>query len=208
MKVEIHVVGGMEVNCYYLINEETKECLIVDPGECPDRLLTRISMMEYKPIGILLTHGHFDHIRGVERMRKEYDIPVYAYEKEQTILEDPMMNVSAYYGPSVVVKDVNYLKDNDVLELAGCKIKVFATPGHTVGGCCYYIEEDSILFSGDTLFCCSVGRSDFPTGNFAQMEQAIRERLFVLPDDTKVYPGHMETTSIEYEKSHNPFVRL
>lgn len=207
MKVENHVVGGMEVNCYYLINDETKECLIVDPGECPDKLLNRITMMEYKPIGILLTHGHFDHIRGVERMRKEYDIPVYAYEKERTLLEDPMMNVSAYYGPSCVVKDVNYLKDNEELELAGCKIKVLATPGHTVGGCCYYVEEDNILFSGDTLFCCSVGRSDFPTGNFAQMEQAIRERLFVLPDETIVYPGHMEETSIAYEKKNNPFVR-
>jgi glyoxylase-like metal-dependent hydrolase (beta-lactamase superfamily II) len=141
-------------------------------------------------------------------MRKEYDIPVYALEKERALLEDPMMNVSAYYGPNVVVKDVTYLKDNDVLELAGCKIEVLATPGHTMGGCCYYIKEDNILFSGDTLFHASVGRSDFPTGNFDQMEQAIRERLFVLPDETVVYPGHMDTTTIQYEKAHNPFVRL
>lgn len=208
MKVEIFVVGGMEVNCYYLINEETKECLIVDPGECPDRLLNRISMMEYKPAGILLTHGHFDHIRGVDRMRKEYNIPVYAFEKEYVLLDDPKMNMSAYYGSSVVVKDVTYLKDNEILELVGCKIKVIATPGHTVGGCCYYIEEDNILFSGDTLFCASVGRTDFPTGSFPLMEAAIKERLFVLPDETVVYPGHMDVTTIQYEKTHNPFVRL
>lgn len=207
MKIENYVIGGMETNCYFLIQDATKECLIVDPGECPDRLLDRIRSEAYKPVGILLTHGHFDHIRGVERLRKEFEIPVYALDKEKTLLEDSLLNISAYYGQGCVVKDVTCLHDGQEIELAGFQIRVIHTPGHTSGGCCYYIPAENVLFSGDTLFCTSIGRSDFPTGNGAQLVNSVRDRLFVLPDNTRVYPGHMEETTIAYEKANNPFVR-
>ena len=208
MKTEKFVVGFMETNCYLLVQESTKECLIVDPGVQSDKLLDHIKKEQYHPVAILLTHGHFDHIGGVDYFRKEFEIPVYACEKEQSVLEDSLRNVSAYYGgSSCVVKNVHYLKDKETIELAGIKIEVITTPGHTCGGCCYYLPEEHVLFSGDTLFCQSIGRSDFPTGNEAQLVASVRDRLFVLPDDTAVYPGHMEETSIGFEKENNPFIR-
>ncbi|MCI8292190.1 MAG: MBL fold metallo-hydrolase [Hespellia sp.] len=210
MKIERFVVGTVGTNCYLLVNENTKECLIIDPGECPSTLPAHMIREQYRPVGILLTHGHFDHIMGVEPLQKACahvdSIPVYACEKEKSLLNDPILNVSTYYGEGCTVQDVSYLADGQEIELAGFQIRVIYTPGHTVGGCCYYIPEEHVLFSGDTLFCASIGRSDFPTGNGMQLVNSIKERLFVLPEETKVYPGHMEETTIAYEKKYNPFV--
>lgn len=210
MKIERFVVGTVGTNCYLLVNENTKECLIIDPGECPSTLSAHIIREQYRPVGILLTHGHFDHIMGVEPLQKACahvdSIPVYACEKEKSLLNDPILNVSTYYGEGCTVQDVSYLVDGQEVELAGFQIRVIYTPGHTVGGCCYYIPEEHVLFSGDTLFCASIGRSDFPTGNGVQLVNSIKERLFVLPEETQVYPGHMEETTIAYEKKYNPFV--
>ena len=153
-----------------------------------------------------MTHAHFDHVMGIDGWVKEFDIPVYLHEEEKQILEDPTLNLSGMFSSSYSYNQVNCLKDGEVLSIAGFDFQVIHTPGHTAGGCCYYEEAEKVLISGDTLFCQSVGRSDFPTGSMATLVRSIKEKLFELPEDVKVYPGHESSTSIGDEKKYNPFV--
>ncbi len=206
MKVEKFVLGSLGTNCYLLINEETKELLIVDPATCPDYVVSHVRTNGLKPRAILLTHSHFDHVMGIDGWLKEYDIPVYIHENEKTLLSDPELNLSGLFGASYSYDNVICLQDNEILELAGFRLQVIHTPGHTAGGCCYYAEAADVLISGDTLFYRSVGRSDFPTGSASTLALSIKEKLFCLPDDVMVYPGHGEETNIADEKINNPFV--
>lgn len=206
MKIEKFVLGSMGTNCYLIINEESKEFVIVDPATCPDYLVSHVKSNGYTPKAILLTHAHFDHVMGIDGWVREFNIPVYLYEEEKQILEDPQLNLSGVFGTSYSYNKVEGLQDNQILEVAGFQFKVIHTPGHTVGGCCYYEETEGILISGDTLFCRSVGRSDFPTGSMSTLVRSIKEKLFCLPDDVMVYPGHNDLTCIADEKMHNPFL--
>jgi glyoxylase-like metal-dependent hydrolase (beta-lactamase superfamily II) len=204
--IRMMVLGPVQTNCFFLINEDTKEVLIIDPADSAKRIIQWVNSEQLKPVAILLTHGHFDHILAVNDVKKEYGIPVYASKDEVEVLATPQLNVSTMMGMRLSMKADELFQDGDVLELAGMKLKVIATPGHTIGSVCFYIEEEKMLISGDTLFCTSVGRSDFPTGNGRQLIESIKTRLFVLPDDTAVFPGHNDMTSIGYEKVHNPFI--
>ena len=206
MKVEKFVLGSLGTNCYLLINEESRELAIVDPAACPDYVVGHIKQEGYTPKAILLTHGHFDHVMGIDNWVKEFNIPVYLHKEEKNILEEPELNLSVMFGASYAYKNVNCLEDNQVLDVAGLTLRVIHTPGHTAGGCCYYEEKEGVLISGDTLFYQSVGRSDFPTGSMAILVNSIKEKLFCLPDETIVYPGHGEQTSIGDEKIYNPFL--
>lgn len=207
MKTEKFVLGPVGTNCYIVRNEESGECFLVDPAACPPELSGHIRREGLTVKAVLLTHGHFDHIMGLDGFLKEFPVPVYAYETEKALLEDAELNASlSMLGKAYTFSGAEYLKDAQSLEIAGMTIQVLHTPGHTAGCCCYYLEKENALFSGDTLFCASVGRTDLPTGDGAQIVRSIREKLFVLPDETKVYPGHMEETTIGYEKKYNPFV--
>ena len=206
MKIEKFVLGSMGTNCYLIINEETKELVIIDPATCPDYVVSHIKSNGYLPKAIFLTHAHFDHVMGIDGWVKEFDIPVYLHEDEKQILEDPRLNLSGVFGTDYSYNKASCLQDKQILELAGFKFKVIHTPGHTAGGCCYYEEAEAVLFSGDTLFCQSVGRSDFPTGSMSTLVRSIKEKLFCLPDDVMVYPGHNDVTCIADEKVYNPFV--
>lgn len=206
MKIEKFVLGSLATNSYLIENEETKELVIVDPATCPDYVISHVKSNGYEPKAILLTHGHFDHVMGIDGWVKEFDIPVYLHEEEKEILVNPELNLSSMFGKTYSYNKVNVLKDGDVLEVAGFSFRIIHTPGHTKGGCCYYEENEEILISGDTLFHSSVGRSDFPTGSAAMLVKSIREKLFVLPDTVMVYPGHDSLTCIADEKMHNPFV--
>lgn len=206
LAIRMMVLGPVQTNCYFLINEDTKEVLIVDPADRAQKIIEWINSEGLKPTAILLTHGHFDHIMGVAGVKKEYNIPIYASKDEVEVLADPQINVSTIMGAYLSMKADKLFSDGDVLELAGMKLKVISTPGHTIGSVCFYMEEEKVLISGDTLFEASVGRSDFPTGSSRQLIESIKTRLFVLPDDTDVFPGHGGTTSIAYEKAHNPFI--
>ena len=155
---------------------------------------------------ILLTHAHFDHIMGIDTLRREWSVPVYASALEQKVLTDANVNLSVAYGAGYVFADAKFLEDGASLALAGYQIRMISTPGHTAGGCCYYIEEEEVLFSGDTLFCASIGRTDLPTGSSSQLVRSVKEKIMILPEDTKIYPGHMEETSVQFEKEHNPFI--
>lgn len=207
MKVGKFVLGPVATNCYIGINEETKECFIVDPATCPPEFVSYIKNAGLTVKAVLLTHGHFDHIMGLDALLKEFSVPVYAHEAEREVLESAQLNSSAsMLGQPYSFSGADYVTNRQELRIAGFEILVIYTPGHTIGGCCYYIEKEKTLFSGDTLFHGSVGRTDLPTGSMGQLVSSVRDRLFVLPDDTQVYPGHMEETTIGYEKKYNPFI--
>ena len=206
MQIERFIVGMVGTNCYVVSNEETSECFLVDPGAYSDKVIAYIREHELKPQAILLTHGHFDHIMGLDGVLREFPIPVYAQEEEEILLKDASYNASVSYGPAYTFSGASYIKDGQILELAGMTIRAIHTPGHTIGGCCYYIESEHVLFSGDTLFHDSVGRTDFPTGSQSQLVRSIREKLLGLPEDTVVCPGHMSETTIGHEKKYNPFL--
>ena len=199
------VVGSVYTNCYFLKNKETGELLIVDPGDAPDKIFRKVDQMQGKPVAILLTHGHFDHIMAVEDVRARYQIPVYACREEEEMLLDPSVNMTIYRKSCSLEADV-LLDDGQIFEVAGFSIQMFHTPGHTKGSCCYYIEEEGVLFSGDTLFHGSVGRTDFPGGSSARIIKSLHRLLEVLPESTEVFPGHDTSTTSGYEKRYNPFV--
>lgn len=205
LKINQYVVGPVQTNCYFAINDETKELLVIDPGESPKQLAEKIREEGCTPVAVLLTHGHFDHATGAEELAAEFGIPIYAYEGEKETLEDSNLNVSWMIGEQKVFHADVFVKDQQELDLAGFHIRVLFTPGHTRGGCCYYLPYEDVLFSGDTLFCCSVGRSDLPGGSTSELVRSVREKLLTLPERTTVYPGHNDVTTIENERMYNPY---
>ena len=207
MKIERFVLGSVGTNCYIVSSEEMKECFLVDLAACPPELVSHIKKSGLTVKAVLLTHGHFDHIMGLDRFLEEFPVPVYACKAEEELLENAQLNFSAsMLGQPYTFSGAEYLVNGELLTLAGMKIQVIHTPGHTAGGCCYYIAGENVLFSGDTLFRASIGRTDLPGGSMSDLVRSVREKLFVLPDETKVYPGHMEETDIAYEKKYNPFL--
>lgn len=207
MKVAHILLPVCAMNCYLAINDSTGESIIVDPGSSPDRIKRGVEASGTKPVAIVLTHGHFDHVGAAEEIAKEYGVKIYAYEGEKKTLENPSINLSAdmIFQPKAYKADV-YLKDEEEVELAGLKFRCLATPGHTPGGCCYYFYDSDILFTGDTLFCGSVGRTDFPGGSMSQLVESIKTKLFTLPEDTICYTGHESPTTIGDEKIYNPYL--
>ena len=206
MKIIKRTVGDVETNCYIVVNETSKECFIIDPGDDEEVLIAAIEEEKAVPKAILLTHGHFDHIYAVEPLAKKYGIPVYASEKEAQLLGEPEMNCSALYGREVAVVPKNYIEDGDIFEIAGIKIKGIHTPGHTKGSMCFYIGSENTLFSGDTLFKGGVGRTDLPTGNTHLLLESLRDKIIVLPPETIIYPGHGPQTELDYEKRNNSYM--
>ena len=172
----------------------------MDPGDDFVKITNYINSMDMKVVAIILTHGHFDHIGAVDKLKERYDLTVYASEAEKDTITDTTKNLTSYFGePFTVTPDV-YLKDGQEIEIAGILMKMILTPGHTEGSCCYYLPNHGLLFSGDTLFQASRGRTDFPGGSDSQIINSIKTKLLVLPDETVVLPGHMDSTKIEFEK--------
>lgn len=206
LRIEEYNVGDIGTNCYFIVNADTKEMLVIDPGGDGKDLIRRINNSELKPVAVLLTHGHYDHAADADVVSKEYDIPIYAHEAERETLENPNLNLSPMFGRREIYHADKYVKDGDILNLAGFTIRVIHTPGHTVGGCCYYFDGNKVLASGDTLFCGSVGRTDFPKGSMSDLVRSIKEKLLDLPGDTAVLPGHESRTTIGYERQYNAFL--
>ncbi len=205
IEIKSMTLGMVATNCYLIINKETKEALLIDPADNALRISKVIEENVCTLKAILLTHGHFDHIMALNELKKRYNVPVYAHEEEEDVLKQSSLNMSGMIGQIYTTQADIYVKDGEHLKLAGLDIIVLHTPGHTKGGVCYYLPEEKVLMSGDTLFHCSIGRTDFPTGSMSQLVRSVKEQLFVLPDDVQVYPGHDSVTSIGYEKQYNPF---
>lgn len=205
--IDYRVLGQVGTNCYLVVNHTAEECVLIDPADSPDVIDEMIKAGGCRLAAVLLTHGHYDHILAAEEIRKRYNAPVYASCDEKELLSDTQMNLSAMYGINTALSADVWHKDREVLKLAGMDIEVFHTPGHTKGGSCYYFSCIDTLFSGDTLFAESVGRTDFPTGSMSELVRSIKEKIMILPDTTKVFPGHGESTSVRYEKKYNPYLQ-
>lgn len=205
IKIGRLTLGVCQTNCYFLYREGQKEVVFVDPADKGDSIYEALQEKGFVVTGILLTHGHFDHIWGAEKLRELSGAKIYALDAEEALCLDAGLNVSKMAGRACTVQPDVLVKDGEEITVAGICCKVIATPGHTGGSCCYYVAEAGFLVSGDTLFQESVGRTDFPTGSMSEIVRSIKEKLFCLPPDTKVYPGHGEQTTIAYEKEYNPF---
>ncbi|MFH0855732.1 MAG: MBL fold metallo-hydrolase [Candidatus Omnitrophota bacterium] len=199
MILETVPVGSMGVNCYILAQSDGCRAIIIDPGAQEKVIRKVLAQHKLNPAFIINTHGHFDHI-GADN---EFGVPVYAHKRDIPLLKDAMLNMSALFSASYIVEsEIKPLEDNQVIDLEGIQLKVLHTPGHTEGGIVLLLQkpQGKIAFTGDTLFCRGIGRSDLSGGNGESLTKSIREKLFVLPDDTRIYPGHGTYSTIGDEK--------
>ncbi|WP_288301620.1 MBL fold metallo-hydrolase [uncultured Veillonella sp.] len=206
MKLYRMPLGMLGTNCYIVVDEQSNQCLVVDPGSDGEHVVEVLQEKKLNPLGVVLTHGHSDHIGGIQPIVDTYHCPIYVHKKDESFLTDSRLNLSVYSGSTVEAHgEVRHVKEGDTLSCGSLSFRVIETPGHTPGGVCYYGE--GILLAGDTLFRESVGRTDFPGGSFDDLVAAVSEKLFSLPEETVVYPGHGPETTIAHEKEYNPFVR-
>jgi len=208
MKIDHLILGAYETNCYVLRSSQAAEdCLVIDPGLDAEPLIEFLQEHRLNPVAVVLTHGHIDHIAGVAAIREQFPgVKVFIHELDAEMLTKPLTNLSAMTGVAFRTDPQDAaLQDGAVIEQAGMKLLVLHTPGHTPGGICLYSQDDGVAFVGDTLFADSVGRTDFPGGSMSQLLNGVKEKLFTLPGETKVYPGHGPATTIAHEKAHNPF---
>ena len=206
LKIGRMMLGVCQTNCYFVYREGSSKVIFIDPADYGDQIFQAMKNNGFEVVAILLTHGHFDHIWGCSRLRQLTSALVYAYEGEEEVLLSSDLNVSAGAGRACTVKANTLLKDGEEVTIEGMTFKLIATPGHTQGSCCYYFEEANMLISGDTLFEESVGRTDLPTGSMSTLVRSVKDKLFELPDDVVVYPGHGDSTTIGHEKKYNPFI--
>lgn len=205
LKIKRRLLSGCQTNCYYVFREGADEIVVIDPGERGDIVYEDVKTLGFtKVAGILITHGHGDHTGGALELKRLTGTKIYAFEAEADILKDPKKNLSGWFGDAYGFEADEYLVDGQEFDMAGVHFKVLHTPGHTEGGCCFYVEDDHVMFCGDTIFNGSVGRTDFYSGSTSQLVHSIRERIFTLPDETKLYSGHGEKTTVGYEKQYNP----
>ena len=204
VKVTCIKTGIMDNNTWLIKNTDSREGFIVDASFHPGEIIERIKADNTDLKGILLTHSHYDHIMSVKEIKEEFKVPVYAGLDEKELLEDDRLNLSYKAGrTNIEISADNYVNDGDEINLCGLTINAIHTPGHTKGGICWYIPEENLLFSGDTLFYRTHGRTDLPTGDSAAIRDSLLNKLFKLPPETKVFPGHGEITDIGQEKKHN-----
>lgn len=205
MKVHSMSLGELGTNCYIVYNEY--DALIIDPGGDPEKVIDFLKFEDLKPQAILLTHAHFDHIGGVDDLRKHFNLDVYLHENEANWLEDPRLNRStAFTRKEVRTARPDHLIQPGKMKLSSFEFDVIHTPGHSPGSVSYLFVNEGFIISGDVLFQQGIGRTDLPGGSMAQLEKSIRQSLYLLDDNYIVYPGHGMHTTIGAEKRNNPFV--
>jgi glyoxylase-like metal-dependent hydrolase (beta-lactamase superfamily II) len=211
MEVITKPLGVLESNCYLVYNGE-RNTIIIDPGADSGDIVTLINENELHPVCIVLTHGHFDHVTAVKELKDEYpDIKIYLHEKDYGFYLKGRRLASQFLGMNyddlTMPDDVDFVLEGDIIEAGDLSFKVVHTPGHTQGCISLVSEQDRVIFSGDTLFKLSIGRTDLEGGNTNQLFQSIKSKLFTLDDAFTVYPGHGEPTTIGDEKKNNPHFR-
>ena len=208
LQIQTLVNGSLEENAYIIYIEPAKGGILIDPGAEGERLSKQLDELGIEPQLIAATHGHFDHIGQVHYFQKKYGCRFVMHAGDQDLLEALPDNYAFYgMGDTQVPSVDQYLEDGQMIEAAGVSLQVLHTPGHSLGGLCFYHAQSKTLLSGDTLFKMSVGRSDFPGGDHQALIKSIKEKLLSLPEDTRVYPGHGPSTSIAEEKNGNPHLK-
>lgn len=206
MEVIKKSLGQMGTNCYLIWDESTREAAVIDPGFEDQQVSDIINEKKLNVKYILLTHGHFDHLGGVNQIKQLTGAKVLIHENDADCLLDPKRNLSVLAGMSMVLEPADgFLRENETITLGTSVIRVIHTPGHSKGGIC--LLADKQLFAGDTLFNTSIGRTDFADGDLNELLNGIESKLFILDNETTVLPGHGEKTTIGYEKMNNPFLK-
>jgi len=199
IKLELPYVG--ETNCYIIQDEKTKETMVIDPGGEVDKIGEMLDTLNASVKYIVLTHCHGDHMAGVQSLKEKYGGKVLVHIDDEPGLRDPGVNLADYVGlGTVIIEADSRLNDNDLIHIGDIEFKVIHTPGHTKGGICLYQEDEKILFSGDTIFRGTWGRTDLPTSSFEDIIKSITERIMILPEDTIIYPGHGKSTMVKEEE--------
>lgn len=200
--------GPYQTNCYLVRVAGGEECWLVDLGFAPEGELGEVEKMGLKPSRLLLTHAHVDHMAGVEAFRRRYPgVPVCLHRGERGFLENPELNLSAFGSPISAGEADEWLEEGQELRMGEVVWKVLHVPGHSPGSVAFWCEGAGLVISGDALFAGSVGRTDFPTSDQDLLFSSIRKKLYTLPGETRVLPGHGPVTSVERERKTNPFVR-
>ena len=200
-------VGLFSTNCYIYADEKTKEGIVIDPGGEPDKIIKEIEKNNLNIKYIIITHAHIDHIKALDEIKHFTGAHIVCGKKDALAVNDDNLSLATHFRRKAPSEKPDILVcDNDEIKFSDTVLKIIETPGHTIGGISIYDEKEKILFSGDTLFFESVGRTDFDGGNFKELSDSIKNKLFLLPNETKVYPGHSEETSIGHEKEANFFI--
>ncbi len=206
LTIKTLILGMMQTNCYMVYDQNSKLGYIIDPAAQEDDIEQALNENGVKLLGILLTHGHYDHISAAKALSEKMNVPILAGSKEKELLQDARMNASQLFRKNCTLNADSYLADGDELSFGDSTLIVLETPGHTIGGVCFFCKEEDVVFCGDTIFRNSVGRTDFATGNMEQLIQSIKVKLFCLKDEVLLLPGHGEPTTVGYEKNNNPYV--
>jgi hydroxyacylglutathione hydrolase len=206
MKYEMIIVGALETNCYIVYCEDTMECAIVDPGADPEKIIHRIDEMGLSPVILINTHGHIDHVGANKDIKEKYEIPLCIHSLDSQMLGNILASaIGTLLGAKKSPDPDRFLDDGETISIGNSHLEVIHTPGHSPGS--ISLKGDGFLLSGDLLFCGGVGRTDLPGGSWNVLEDSIRNKIFVLPDETIVLPGHGPSTSVGREKMTNMFIR-
>lgn len=198
-------VGPLRVNNYLIVCEETKEAALFDAGGNIEATKQLVSKHDANLKYILNTHGHFDHICGVDEVKKEYDCKMLIHKADEEMVKNLKQTLVVFGMPDYEVPEVDeFVEENQIINIGNIKIQVIHTPGHSKGCVCYLVNEQNVLISGDTLFARSVGRTDLPGASYKEIKNSIMNKLFELKDEVNVYPGHGKSTTIGEEKIENP----
>ncbi|MFQ6037798.1 MAG: MBL fold metallo-hydrolase [Candidatus Aminicenantales bacterium] len=206
MQYETVIVGALETNCYLLYCEQTRECAVVDPGAEPEKILRAIGTMDLKPVILINTHGHVDHVGANRDIKERFDVPLCIHAADAPMLGNILNSAMGFFiGAKKSPPPDRFLEEGEEIAIGESRLRILHTPGHSPGS--VSLVGDGILLSGDVLFCGGVGRTDLPGGSWEKLEDSIRNKIFVLDEGMIVLPGHGPHTSVGEEKAMNPFVR-